>query len=276
MSNQQLATKDEAELPANLASLGLTAEDMGAGFEEASSDAYAIPFLRILQSNSPACDSMSADRIEGAEQGMFMNTVTEELFDGLKTGIAFIPCHFQQRFLQWGPRKQGGGLKGVYTPAQFADMEMRGDVVRVDNKLVFKGPNGELDSETCDTVSDTRSHFGLVVREDQTLMECILTLSGTQVKKSRQIMAMLANRRAQINNKMVQLPSFSAILRLTTVAESNDSGNWAGIKAVVEKNVEDNAILAAARDFHKTCKAETAKVNYGNSANAVTGDEVPF
>ncbi|MGH2567286.1 MAG: hypothetical protein ACRDGA_03030, partial [Bacteroidota bacterium] len=46
------------------------------GFENVRTDDIAIPFLRILQSLSPQVKK-GADRIEGAEEGDILNTVTK-------------------------------------------------------------------------------------------------------------------------------------------------------------------------------------------------------
>jgi hypothetical protein len=75
-------------------------EDAGAGFEDADANAYAIPFLQILQSGSPQCKKSDGAYIKGAEEGMFYNTVTQELYDG-DEGVVVIPCHYMQRFVEW-------------------------------------------------------------------------------------------------------------------------------------------------------------------------------
>ena len=51
-------------------------EEAGSGFEEATSDSYAVPFLQVLQSGSPQCKKSDGKYIKGAEEGMIFNTVT--------------------------------------------------------------------------------------------------------------------------------------------------------------------------------------------------------
>ena len=65
--------------------------DSGAGFEGADSQSFAIPYLIILQSNSPQVDEDDGKYIKGAKVGMFLNTVTGEIFDG-KEGVNLVPC----------------------------------------------------------------------------------------------------------------------------------------------------------------------------------------
>ena len=64
----------------------LMGDHAGAGLENVDSESIAIPFLRVLQSNSPQCDEAQAEFMEGARPGMFLETVSGELFDG-KRGI---------------------------------------------------------------------------------------------------------------------------------------------------------------------------------------------
>ena len=71
-----LKKKEEAALPAMMAES--FAADAGSGFENADKDSYAIPFIKLLQSMSPQCKKSNGAYIQGAEEGMLFNTVTEE------------------------------------------------------------------------------------------------------------------------------------------------------------------------------------------------------
>jgi len=63
-------------------------DHLGAGFEDTTTEDFAMPFLGILQDLSPA---VKDGIVEGAKIGMFINTATNELYDGEK-GIRAIPC----------------------------------------------------------------------------------------------------------------------------------------------------------------------------------------
>jgi len=79
--------------------------DAGAGFEDQSAADYALPFISVLQANSP--------QVEGEDSalkgGMLLNTVTEEAYSG-KTGLEFIPAKTEHCFVEWVPRDNGGGF----------------------------------------------------------------------------------------------------------------------------------------------------------------------
>ena len=81
----------------------------GTGLEEASADDYAIPFLRVLQSMSPQLKKSDGKYIQGAEEGMFFNTVTESIYDGTE-GVSIIPCAYKKKYIEWIPREKGGGF----------------------------------------------------------------------------------------------------------------------------------------------------------------------
>ena len=111
MSKTAVAVAPKNELaPANLN----YSADAGSGFEETSQESYAIPFLSILQSGSPQVKKSDGAYIKGAEEGMLIDSVTQTLF---ADGVEVIPCHYTQRFIEWGLREQGGGFFGEHLPS---------------------------------------------------------------------------------------------------------------------------------------------------------------
>ena len=66
----------------------------------------AIPYINILQSNSPQINPSKAEYVEVAKVGQFYNTVTQEVSDSLNV----IPVLYQLRYVEWTPREQGGGF----------------------------------------------------------------------------------------------------------------------------------------------------------------------
>jgi hypothetical protein len=67
----------------------------------------------VLQGKSPQVEEGNPKQLPGAKAGSFMNTVTQELFDG-KKGIVVVPIHSIHQYLEWIPRDDGGGLVNVY------------------------------------------------------------------------------------------------------------------------------------------------------------------
>ena len=73
----------------------------GTGLEDTSSEDYAIPFIRVLQSGSPQLKKSNGKYIEGAAQGMMFNTVTNRLYDG-DEGLASCSVRLCQKVYRMG------------------------------------------------------------------------------------------------------------------------------------------------------------------------------
>ena len=63
----------------------------GTGLEEATSEDFAIPFIRVLQPLSPQLQKQNGNYVENAIAGDLYNTVTGEVHDG-EIGILVVPC----------------------------------------------------------------------------------------------------------------------------------------------------------------------------------------
>jgi len=79
----------------------------GAGFEGVDETHLKIPFLSLLQDMSDEVKESHDKYIDGAKPGMLMNSVTKELYP---EGIEFIPACVDHCFVEWIPRKRGGGF----------------------------------------------------------------------------------------------------------------------------------------------------------------------
>lgn len=251
--------------------------DSGMGMEGTDKDSYAIPFLSVLQSNSPQLTENDGAYIEEARQGMLFNTVTQQLFSG-KDGVDFVPCAFNRRFIRWAPRKQGGGFKGELLPEQVAKLRDCGEIKEhPDNgRLYFPLDDGAIDEDRCDLLADTRSHFGLVLTEDGP-QRVLLALTSTQIKKSRMLMSMLDQIKVSTPNGKVTPPTFYNVVHINTVPESNDQGSWYGVKFTPNGFVTDNEVYQNGKAFHNAVVEEKVDVNYekaGNSPNE--GDDEAF
>lgn len=104
----------------------------------------AIPFLLVLQ----ALSKVIADpkmKVEGAQPGQMMDSVTKELFDMENEGVIFLPCGSSgQTFVEWQGEPGQGTPVGRFQPND--------EVVKTaKNKFAFnelKTPNGNRLVET--------------------------------------------------------------------------------------------------------------------------------
>ena len=85
---------------AGLPSASLFEEDAQLGFENVRTESLAPPILKLLQNGSAEAQKRNQNYVEGAEPGMFLNTVTKQLYGGYK-GINVIPCYYKLEYQEW-------------------------------------------------------------------------------------------------------------------------------------------------------------------------------
>lgn len=82
-------------------------QDAGKGFENLSGDAFAAPFVKLLQSNSREVTS----ELPNAKAGVFFDTSSNQALGNV---LKVIPLDFEILWLEW--EENMGGLKGKYLP----------------------------------------------------------------------------------------------------------------------------------------------------------------
>jgi hypothetical protein len=222
--------------------------DARQGMEEADAESYAIPFLQILQTNSPQCDESDDRFVDGAKAGMFFNTATAEVHNG-KKGLVVIPAHFQRRFVEWVSRDSGGGFRGSHRPDE------------IDLSQFERDDSGKFITKDGNYLSDTRYHFCVLVG-DRGPEFAIVSMSSTQIKKSRRWMTMMGAIRIEGKKGPYCPATFSHAYRLTTVTESNQKGKWFGwdIQSDHMLTDDEHEWYAAAKQFKAQVKSGMARV----------------
>jgi len=89
----QVAEKKNGALAANLFEA-----DAQQGAQNISQEDLALPFLKILGQLSPEVNKRDGKYVEGAEPGMIYNSVSGDLYDGVK-GIDVIPCFYMLEYI---------------------------------------------------------------------------------------------------------------------------------------------------------------------------------
>lgn len=227
------------------------AADAGGGFEDASKDSYAIPFIQILQKGSPPIDPdhPKHKEIPGAKIGSLFNTVTEAVVDGDK-GLLVLPCHFQQSYIEWGDKDAGGGFvaqhdvpTGVNLMATTRKNEKNADVL----------PNGNV-------LVDTRSHYVLVLNEDGTANPAVISMTSTQLKKSRKWMSAMQDVKVKRpDGEVFTPPMWAKAYRIKTIAESNAKGTWRGWDITRESDCPSSSLYQQAKAFRDAVRGGKVK-----------------
>jgi hypothetical protein len=245
--------------------------DFGGGFEGADKDSYAIPFIQILQKMSPLVDEDDPKHVPGAKAGMLYNTVTQKLYDG-KIGVNIIPCAYKRTFIQWGGREGDGGFKGEFTPEQIDAMVTEGKIVTIEGRLFKPNEDGSVNEKKNDYYADTRSHFVLIVEDNGSIGQAILSLASTQMKASKMLMTSLQQKKVDTPTGKRTPPTFANKVKLTTVGMSNDKGSWSGVRFELDDLVTDAAIYAEAKAFWQAVSTGAVKADHAKAGAAETGN----
>lgn len=224
-TKQEVATvKQSANLPAEF--LNQVALDAGKGAEEATSDDMSVPFIKIAQKLSEELDKRNSKFIEGMEEGDFFNTASLVVYGG-EQGFWFVPVKFMRKYLQWTPRDKGGGFGGEHGP-EIMDKTTAGE-------------KGENYLSNGDEIVITGTWFGLIIDDDGNVIDqAVVSLSKTQLKKSKTLMTRLKSVAIPgPSGRKFNPPLFYNRVRVTSVPESNDQGNWMGWKFELSGSVFD-------------------------------------
>ena len=81
MKSETQITKREN---AGALSTNLFEADADKGSQNITQDDLALPFLKVLGQLSPEVNKRNGKYVEGAEPGMILNTVTNDIYDGSK------------------------------------------------------------------------------------------------------------------------------------------------------------------------------------------------
>lgn len=154
--------------------------DSSRGSEEVTIQDVTIPRLSIIQDLSPQRKKNNAEYIEGAEEGMLFNTVTNELYTD---PVLFVPVYFRLEWLVWKHRDAGGGLQGVFATQD--------EAVSFVSQHQLAGQTTEKGEPVLE-VQDTAQHFGLLLdpnspAEHPHATEIVVSMSRSQLKPSRQL-----------------------------------------------------------------------------------------
>lgn len=202
------------------AAVTATGADFGeyanAGFQDVGKDDLAIPFLSILQGLSPEVKRSEGAYIDGAQEGMLINTVTKAVYDTTKAPLTVIPCAYQRAFVEWRVREKGGGFiadHGLNQPGETERDDRGRDILANGNQL-----------------NDTRSFYVLVLDAAGAVTPAVLTMTSTQIKKAKQWLMQQSLLRLGSGGKSYTPPMFASKWRVETVPESNEKGSWFGWK----------------------------------------------
>jgi hypothetical protein len=227
----QVVKKEEAGALA----INLFEADADKGSQNMTQEDLALPFLKVLGQLSPEINKRDGKYVEGAEAGMILNTVTNEIFDGAK-GIDVLPVFYERKYVEWQDR---GDSKGAPVAIHNAESDIVSTTTR-DKSYKDRLPNGNY-------LENTANHFVVVLGKSP--QSALISMKSTQLKISRKWNSMMMGIKLQGKNGMFTPPTYSHIYKLKTTQMSNDKGTWFGWDVSKVGPIEDKSVYESAKSF---------------------------
>ena len=240
----QVTEKKSAGLPSNIFE-----GDAAKGLGTIGQEDLALPFLKILGQLSPEVNKRDGKYVEGAEPGMIYNSVSGDLYDGVK-GIDVIPCFYKLEYIEWKDRGEGPG-------APVAIYDSSSDIMsktKPDANYKDRLPNGNY-------IEKTASHFVIVSGDSPST--ALISMKSTQLKISRKWNSMMSGIKMKGANGMFTPASFSHIYKLKTTQMQNDKGTWIGWEVNKVGPVTDKGLYDQARSFSESISKGSVKAKHG-------------
>ena len=240
----QVTEKKSAGLPSNIFE-----EDAAKGLGKIGQEDLALPFLKILGQLSPEVNKRDGKYVEGAEPGMIFNSVSGELYDGVK-GINVIPAFYKLEYIEWKDRGEGPG-------APVAIYDSSSDVMsktKPDANYKDRLPNGNY-------IEKTASHFVIITGDSPST--ALISMKSTQLKISRKWNSMMSGIKLKGQNGLFTPASFSHIYRLKTTQMSNDKGTWFGWEVSKVGPITDQQLYQQAKAFSESISKGAVKAKHG-------------
>jgi len=245
----EVTEKKSAPLPANMFE-----EDAAKGLGAIGQDDLALPFLKILGQLSPEVNKRDGKYVEGAEPGMIFNSVTGELYDGVK-GIDVIPAFYKLEYIEWKDRGEGPGAPvAIYDSSSDIMSKTKSDANYKDRL-----PNGNY-------IEKTASHFVIITGDSPST--ALISMKSTQLKISRKWNSMMSGIKLKGKNGLYTPASFSHIYKLKTTQMSNDKGTWFGWEVSKVGPITDASLYQQAKSFSENISKGAVKAKHGEEKPA--------
>ena len=241
---KQVAVKQEAGLPSD----ALFEADAKLGFENIDQESLALPILKLLQNGSGEAQKRNANYVEGAEPGMFFNTVTRKLYDGDK-GIQVIPCHYRLEYQEWADFGTGSGRPENIYPAS-------SDIL----SKTTKDANGKDRLPNGNYIQKTSQHF-VIITDGSSAETALISMYSSQSKVSRKWNSMMMSITKNGKDGPYTPPPFSHYYKISSVENTGKGNQWYGYNIVKAGEVTDANVYKRAKTFYESCRRGDSSVN---------------
>ena len=197
--SKEVATTEDDKFPT--AQPDYMNQDSTRGQEGVGVDDLTIPRLNVIQDLSPQHKANKPEYIEGSEVGMLFNSVTKQLYG---SQVFFVPVFFRKEFVIWQSRNAGGGFMGAYPSEAAAKHELESQQLDIDET--------DTKGEPMYKITDTAQQFGMIIHEDGTTEDIVMSMSDSKMKVSRQLNTI---------SKIAGGDRFSRVYKIAAVEEQN-------------------------------------------------------
>lgn len=201
-------------------------------------DDVALPYLYVLQANSPQANPGLPEYVEGAQASNFFNNVSGETYEGRTDGLIFIPCAYERKIVEWVDRDNGGGW--------VAEHDINSNVL---SKATSNSKGKPTNPENGNIYVETAYHYGLMMNPDTGMFsQCVIPLKSTMLKVNRAWNNEIVSTKIPPKNE-VTAPRFLYGYNLTTKIATKGEDSW----WVLDFKKMDNAVsleqYKAAKEF---------------------------
>lgn len=255
--------------------------DAGKGMENISNDERKIPFVRLLQSNSPQCvDDGNAKFMPNAKPGMFLNTSTGQLF----TRLGMIPCARDHKFVEYIPRDLGSGFVGIHEPNAELVLMLRakqGKFGKLGNGIV-RDEKGNITAGT-EIIEGFQLYAIFFDPDSSTKFRGVYSFASTQIGKYQNFIdrydSITYRTSAGEDGKVIKPPMWAHRWLLISANEKNKKGAFKGVVVgLFEKNPDGSdadpikSLIKMSDPLYAEGKAFNAFVEEGKGAADYAGD----
>ena len=234
----------------NAVAVNMFEADADKGSQNMTQEDLALPFLKVLGQLSPEVNKRDGKYVEGAEPGMILNTVTNEVFDGTK-GIDVLPVFYERKYVEWQDRGEG---KGAPVAIHDASSDIMSQTTR-DKSFKDRLPNGNY-------LENTANHYVVVLGDSP--QTALISMKATQLKISRKWNSIMMGIKLQGKNGLFTPPTYSHIYNLKTVQMSNDKGTWFGWEVSKVGPISDQNVYGIAKSFADQVGKGDVQVKHGS------------
>lgn len=246
------------------------------GFDNVDSSDLSIPFLTVMQSNSPEIKPESKGGL-GLEIGQLLNTVTQEAYSG-ETGIGLVPTLTKHEWVEWGERESGGGFIARYDCDDPLIIEAQA------TQKFGEYKNGE------NNLVETYYIYGILydVEDGTSMGAAVISFSKTKIKRYKRLMSGLRAFQLKVlgengESRRITPPLYAHSLVVCSCDDKTNKGEFQNFNIVPSQGDLRSSLIDSedprfqeAVMLKKGLDEGTAKAAYSSSENeggALPNDE---